>query len=93
MNYIQEIQTELSKHIKVSKRLLSYYSLLVVTLGEETTLADIHDAWAVDKNISMSHHRSIVLFEKLSPEVQELDREYMEAVRLTAKNLKKRGVL
>lgn len=93
MNYIQEIQTELAKHIKVGNRLLSYYSLLVITLGEETTLADIHDAWAIEKNINMPEHRSIILFEKLEPRVQELDRNYMEAVHKTAKILKDRGVI
>ncbi len=93
MNYIQQIQSELSKHMRVSKRLLSYYSLLVITLGEDTTLADVHDAWAIDKNINMPEHRSIILFEKLTPEVQELDRNYMEAIHKTAKILKDQGVI
>lgn len=93
MNYIQEIQNELKKHIKVSNRLLSYYSLLVITLGEDTTLADIHDAWAVEKNIKMPEHKSIILFEDLTPEVQELDRKYMEAVHKTTKILRKKGII
>lgn len=93
MNYIQEVQQELSKHIRVGKGLLNYYSLLVMVLGENTNLIDVHDAWAIDKSAYMPEHRSIVLFDQLTPEVQELDRKYVEAIHKTAKNLKARGII
>lgn len=50
MNYVQEVQEELKKHLKVGKGLTDYYTLLVLILGEETTLADVHDAWSVNIN-------------------------------------------
>lgn len=92
MTYIQEVEKELSKHIRVGKNLLSLYSLLVMSLGEQTTLADVHDAWAIDKNKSMPDHRSIIPFDELTPEVQELDRNYVNAIHKTARILKERGV-
>lgn len=75
MNYIDEVKTELSKHIKVGKGLTNYYSLLVLLLGEETTLADVHDAWAVNVNETwdkekLGEHRSMIPFDELSAEIQ-----------------------
>jgi len=97
MNYIEEVKTELSKHIKVGKGLTNYYSLLVLLLGEETTLADVHDAWAVNINESwdrenLGEHRSMIPFDQLRPEVQALDQKFVDAIHKTARELKKRGI-
>lgn len=88
MNYIDEIKEELNKHITVGKGLQNVYALLVLVKGEECTLKDVHDAWAVNININMPDHRSLIPFEDLSVETQEKDREYTEAIQETARIMK-----
>lgn len=97
MNYVDEVKTELAKHINVGKGLMNYYSLLVLLLGEETTLADVHDAWAVNINNTWNkdefgEHFSMVPFEQLKPETAAKDQKFVDAIHLTARELKKRGI-
>ena len=99
MNYIDEVQTELAKHLRVGKGLMDYYTLLVLILGEETTLADAHDAWAVNinrtwrqQNPTLGDHRSVIPFDQLTKEVQDKDQNYLDAIHKTARILKERGV-
>lgn len=89
MNYIQKAQKELSSKIDVEKDLLDLYTLLVFTKGDECNLYDIHDAWSIWQNNTKPDHKSLIPFDELTPEIQELDREYMEAVREVALNLSK----
>lgn len=84
MNYIQQARDILSKKIDVESDLLDLYVLLVLTSGIDTGLIDVHDAWAVWKNKTNPSHKSLIPFSELTPEVQELDREYAEAIRTTA---------
>jgi len=87
MSYIQKAKNTLSKKIDVEDDLLDLYVLLVLTTGIYTKLRDVHDAWAVWKNKTMPEHRSLVPFDDLSKDVQELDREYTEAIAQTAQEL------
>jgi len=80
-NYIENVRDQLAKRIDVEGDLLDLYTLLTLVKGSETTLQDVHDAWAVWRNKTNPEHKSIVAFEQLTPEVQELDREYAEAIR------------
>ena len=89
MNYIDEVQTELAKHIKVGKGLMRVYSLLVLVKGVNTTLEDVHDAWAVNINenwdvFANGKHRSMIPFDQLPPEIQAKDQEYVDAIVATA---------
>jgi len=97
MNYIDEAREELAKHIHVGKGLMRVYTLLVLIKGEETTLQDVHDAWAV--NISETwdketngEHWSLVPFDELKPETQAKDQKYVDGIRKTARILKERHV-
>lgn len=61
--------------------LLDLYTLLVFTKGTNCTLEDIHDAWSVWCNVEdKPYHKSLIPFNELTKEVQELDRKYCEAV-------------
>lgn len=71
--------------------LMDLYLLLVFTKGADTTLEDVHDAWAIAKSRTRPDHRSIIPFSELTVEVQELDREFVEAIAETAKELEGRG--
>lgn len=86
-SYIEEVQEAL--HLRVDdydqwgenpSRLLDLYALLVVTKGEQTTLEDIHDAWALHTSRINPEHRYLVPFNELPEDVAEYDRPYLEAV-------------
>jgi hypothetical protein len=67
--------------------LAQLYALLALTRGTRTTLQDVHDAWAVWRCGTRPDHPSLVPFDQLTPEVQELDREYMNAIHRTARQV------
>lgn len=77
----------MSKKIDVESDLLDLYVLLVLTSGIDTGLIDVHDAWAVWKNKTNPSHKSLIPFSELTPEVQELDREYADAICETAREI------
>lgn len=62
------------------------YLVLALTLGAATTLQDVHEAWGVVESRKRPDHPSIIPFDDLKPEVQELDRKYAEGIwRVAAK--------
>ncbi|CAB4151147.1 hypothetical protein UFOVP585_1 [uncultured Caudovirales phage] len=90
-NYIDKVKTELLKHIKVGTGLQNTYALLVLVKGENVTLKDVHDAWAVSINQTWDHelngaHRSLIPFEDLSPEIQAKDQPFVDAIIKTAQS-------
>ena len=98
MNYIDEAKKELAKHITVGKGLMLVYTVLVLAKGEETTLKDVHDAWAVNINENwdkekLGDHWSVVPFDQLKPETQAKDQTYVDGICKTAHILKERGIL
>lgn len=66
--------------------LITLYALLVLTLGDGATMVDIHDAWALWRKKDMPNHSALIPYEELAPEIQELDRPYMDAVRRVAQS-------
>ena len=80
MNYIAEVKKALAKESGCEGHLLDLYTLLVFTKGTDVTLEDVHDAWAIWKNNIMPDHKSLIPFWKLDEDVQELDREYADAI-------------
>lgn len=60
------------------------YALLCLTAGRDTTNRMVHDAWAAWTATYRPHHRSLVPFDALTPDVQELDSEYRDAIRAAA---------
>jgi hypothetical protein len=85
VNYVQQIVDRLDQLIPGNDpKLLRLYALLVLAKGADTTLRDVHDAWALWRNETQPDHRSLIPFEQLSPDVQALDRPYMEAIHAVA---------
>lgn len=83
MNYIQVVKDRLAELLTdCGSELLDFYTLLVLTTGTGTTLKHVHDAWAVWTNgpRARSDHKSLVVFEGLTVEVQELDRSYVDVI-------------
>lgn len=60
--------------------LLEVYALLVFIVGENCTNENIHDAWSVWQNRTEPTHRSLIPFNELTKEVQDLDEPYCQAV-------------
>lgn len=68
--------------------LMDLYLNLVFAKGEETTLEDVHDAWAIEKSRVRPDHHSIIPFDELTLKVQEMDRQFVDAIVATARELK-----
>lgn len=84
-NYVQAVLERLNAASPgLDPDLAQLYALLALTLGADTTLCDVHEAWAVWRNASNPRHPSLVPFDELSADVQELDREYMIAIHKAA---------
>lgn len=80
-NYVQGIVLELAPLIPdCTLELLGVYALLVLTRGTDTTLEDVHDAWAVWRNVTRPGHRSLIPFAELTDEVQAMDAPYRDAI-------------
>lgn len=95
MTYIEEAQTRLKEALAVfstdgelDKELLDLYTLLMLTKGSRTTLKDVHDAWAIWRQTTKPSHDSLIPFEELSNQVQELDRPFVKAIHLASDFLK-----
>lgn len=85
MNYIGYITGRLAVYLDdCPPDLLRFYALLVLTVGVDTALVDVHDAWSCWRVATKPDHKSLVPFTDLTPEVQELDRKYMDAIREVA---------
>jgi len=89
MNYINKIRLALDKELNMSdseyEDLLDVYALLVLIVGENCTNEHIHDAWSVWQNNTDPEHRSLITFNQLTKEVQDLDEPYRQAVIKVAK--------
>lgn len=86
-NYVGAVLDRLADHPATGDLdgdLLQLYALLALVKGRETTLRDVHDAWAIWRNRTAPEHRSLIPFADLTAAVQELDRPYMEAIRWAA---------
>jgi hypothetical protein len=93
VNYIDEAKEELSKHIKVGKGLTDLYALLALVKGEDTTLKDVHDAWAMNINktwdkATLGEHFSMIPFEQLKQVTADKDQRFVDAIHVTARKLK-----
>ena len=85
MTYAQRAVSAISEALPgLEPDLVRLYALLALVKGDRTTLADVHDAWAVWRDQTRPDHPSIVPFADLTVEVQELDRPYAVAIHAAA---------
>jgi hypothetical protein len=83
----QALIQELGETNACESELLDLYVLLVLTRGEETTLEDVHDSWAVWRSNTNPDHKSLIPFDGLTTEVQEYDLPYRDAIIRAARPL------
>lgn len=89
MTYIQDAVEAMTKALPDQpEELLRLYALLALTAGVDTTWEDVHDAWALWRDKTRSDHPSIVPFNELEYEVQELDLPYQKAIVKVARELR-----
>jgi len=60
------------------------YAVLSFAKGSETTAEDVHDAWSAWAVVDRPDHRSAVPFDQLTPEVQQMDDLYVNAIHQTS---------
>ena len=87
-NYIKNAKDVLRETFKendlvVGEGLLDLYTLLLLTKGLKTTEKDVHEAWAIYTNQINPRHKSLIPFEDLTKEVQDLDTPYTETIKDT----------
>lgn len=88
MTYVEQALKVLNRTCPgLDPELARLYALLALTRGTRTSLQDVHDAWAVWRNNTQPDHPSLVPFDQLAPEAQELDRAYMDAIHHTARQV------
>ena len=81
MSYVDDVRDSLAARLPgLEPALLDLYALLILARGVNTSLRDVHDAWAVWRSRSRPDHQSIVPFDEHTEEVQELDRKYADAI-------------
>ena len=94
MNYIQGVQDLLENEFKMKgtdyEELLEVYGLLVLTVGDNCTNENVHDAWAIWKNKTQPNHRLLIQFNELTKEAQDLDEPYRQAIIKVSKLLRKK---
>lgn len=88
-NYVQQMIDRINQELPgLEPELAELYALLGLVLGDRVSPRDVHDAWAIWRNRTKPDHRSLVPFEELSLDVQELDQKYVEGFRRAATSIK-----
>ncbi len=92
MNYVQYAERALRYEVEISGHTIDdvqarLYTLLVLTRGEQTTLADVHDAWAVGRNLDRPEHADLVPFGELLPGVAAYDIPFRDAIHAATRRI------
>lgn len=84
-NYVQRVIDALNEELPgQDPELIKLYALVALTWGPLAGRIEVHDAWALWRNDTKPDHQSLIPYAQLSPEVQELDDKYVEAIRKVA---------
>ena len=89
--YLDELAEIIRQHVPPElvpdaddEDLFRLYALLLRAKGSDVTLSDVHDAWSSWMARQNPEHVSLLPYEELPTDVQQQDRAFAEAVRLTA---------
>lgn len=93
MTYIDAVAEEVAGGVgdaycdldEYDKLLYRIYAVLALSVGENVTLENVHDAWSAWAVTTTPHHRYAIWFKDLSEPVQEFDRPYAEAIAAAAR--------
>jgi hypothetical protein len=88
VTYVDDMKAQLAERIPGQPpALLDLYALIALRHGVNTSVADVHDAWALWRSRTHSSHPLIVPFDQLTPDVQALDEPYAAAIRDAAASM------
>ena len=62
------------------EEIIYYYTQLVFTTGVNTTMENVHDAWAIWTVQSRPEHGDLIPYADTPDEVKEWDRHYRDAI-------------
>lgn len=82
-NYIDDLAADIYAAVPTvcPQPLLRLYAVLALVKGPSVSLQDVHDAWSAWAAATHPAHPSLIPFDELDHEVQELDRPYRDAIR------------
>jgi len=91
-NYLERLATEIRELTPPSAlpdgptdRLFLLYAVIALAKGEQTTRADVHNAWAAWMTSLEPSHDSIRPFETLSENVRSEDDPFVDAIRAVSR--------
>lgn len=80
-NYVGQMAGLVARELPgLNASLLGLYTLLALVRGTQTTLKDVHDAWAVWRNQTGPGPQSFYPFGELPPGAQEMSRKHMDGI-------------
>lgn len=82
-----ELTDKLKDKLDIPSELARLYAFLALTSGAGTTNEEVHDAWAYWTAVDRDDpdHKSMVPFDDLDEDVQDLDTPYRDAIREVAR--------
>jgi hypothetical protein len=86
MNYIQDAWMILDEELDMpdmDHKLMDLYLLLLLTVGKNVSLAQVHDAWSIWKDSlsdEQAKHPALIPFSQLDKETQDKDQEYADGI-------------
>lgn len=94
MNYIDKVAAAVEEQLDPKDRpsnealsLYRLYALLALTIGVDTSLADVHDAWSVWMTSINPAHDALVPFSELSDQQKDEDGPYRNAIQRVAREI------
>lgn len=95
MSYIEEVAEAIFNEIsneaimpEDERGLYLTYAVLALTVGENVTRENVHDAWSAWKALRDRNHRSLRPFSALSTQTQEEDEPFVRAIRAVAERIR-----
>lgn len=87
MNYIEQIAENIKSKLDPdlyphdgADELFRAYAVLALAKGEEVTNSDVHNAWVAWAVTHSPESSSLIPYEKLTPDVQEQDTIFTNAI-------------
>jgi hypothetical protein len=92
MSYVSDIAERIRREVPPSALpkgdtdlLFLMYAVLVLTLGEDVSPEDVHNAWSAWMTHRDPSHKSIKPFDRLTMQTQRADQPFVDAIRKVAK--------
>lgn len=85
MTYVDDVRTALLYELPgISTQLLDLYTLVALMKGSRVTPEDVHHAWSVWTRQHEPEHIFMLPFDELPPDVLEMDKPYVDAIKAVA---------